>query len=180
MINDEDEKWLVVRVQNGDIAAFEKLLRLLYKPLRSYVTRIVGESTVDDVLQEISLKIYQKIKFLREPAAFRPWIYRIATRIALVHLRREQKWRPRDADGDKFKAVSAITLPSHEEVASELLSKVDRVSPASRVVLLLHYQQNLSLEETAAILDVPLGTVKSRLSYGIATLRSFFKEKENK
>jgi DNA-directed RNA polymerase specialized sigma24 family protein len=40
----------------------------------------------DDVLQEISLRIYQQIRFLREPKAFRPWVYRIATRIAFVHL----------------------------------------------------------------------------------------------
>ena len=63
---------------------------------------------------------------------------------------------------------------------SELLALVDRVSPASRTVLLLHYQQNLSLEETAVILDLPLGTVKSRLAYGITTLRQFLKEKETK
>jgi len=55
---------------------------------------------------------------------------------------------------------------------------VDRVSPASRAVLLLHYQQHLSLEEAAAILDIPVGTAKSRLSYGLATLRRFIKEQE--
>jgi RNA polymerase sigma-70 factor (ECF subfamily) len=47
-------------------------------------------------------------------------------------------------------------------------------------VLLLHYQQHLSIEETAAILDIPLGTAKSRLSYGVATIRNLLKEKEKK
>jgi len=65
-----------------------------------------------------------------------------------------------------------------EESDSAFLSMVDRVSPASRAVLLLHYQQHLSLEEAAAILDIPVGTAKSRLSYGLATLRRFIKEQE--
>ena len=56
---------------------------------------------------------------------------------------------------------------------SDFLKLVDRVSSASRAVLLLHYQQQLSLEETAAILDIPVGTAKSRLSYGVATIRKF-------
>lgn len=53
-------------------------------------------------------------------------------------------------------------------------SLLDHVSPASRAVLLLHYQHDLSLEETAAILDIPVGTAKSRLHYGVATLRKHF------
>ena len=51
------------------------------------------------------------------------------------------------------------------------LSLLDYVSPASRAVLLLHYLHDLSLEDTAAILDIPVGTAKSRLHYGVATLR---------
>ena len=51
------------------------------------------------------------------------------------------------------------------------LSLLELVSPASRAVLLLHYQHDLSLEETAAILEIPIGTVKSRLHYGVSSLR---------
>jgi hypothetical protein len=58
----------------------------------------------------------------------------------------------------------------------DYLAWIDRVSPASRAALLLHYEQHLSLEETAAILDVPVGTVKSRLSYGLASIRNQLKE----
>ena len=57
-------------------------------------------------------------------------------------------------------------------------TKAVRVSPSSRAVLLLHYQQHLSLEEAAAILDIPVGTAKSRLAYGLTTLRKFMKEQK--
>lgn len=180
MTDDEEERLLVLRVQQGDIAAFESILRRLHKPLRNYVTRMVGELIADDVLQEISWKIYQQIRFLREPTAFRAWVYRIASRIALVHLGREKRWRSLEEEAHDLSSASSTAFPEDGEMESELLALVDRVSPASRAILLLHYQQNLSLEETAVILDLPLGTVKSRLAYGITTLRKFFKEKETK
>ena len=58
-----------------------------------------------------------------------------------------------------------------------LLALIDRVSPASRAVLLLHYQQHLSIEETALVLDIPVGTAKSRLAYGVSVLRKLVNQK---
>jgi RNA polymerase sigma-70 factor (ECF subfamily) len=177
MIIEEDDNLLIALVQSGDKAAFEKLLKRLYAPMRSYVTRMVGEAMAEDVLQEICLKIYRQIRHLREPKAFRAWVYRIATRAALVHLEREKRRRTLEIDSD---AIIAVPAMQQQEFESEFLNLVDHVSPASRAVLLLHYQQHLSLEETAIILDIPLGTAKSRLSYGLVVLRKFIKEKEKR
>ena len=138
---------------------------------------MVGDSVAEDVLQEVSLRIYRHIRFLREPKAFRAWAYQIATRIAFVHLKREKRWRSVESDPDFQRTFSSVVLPL-EESDAEFLRMVDRVSPASRAVLLLHYQQHLSLEEAAAILDIPVGTAKSRLAYGLATLRKSMKEQE--
>ena len=180
MIQDEDERLLVLLVQSGDTAAFEKLLIRIYKPLCSYLGKLAGESMVEDILQETSLQIYRQIRFLREPKALRAWVYRIATRIAFVHLSRARRWREIETDPVAIKGLLTNSDLEEFEFESDLLNLVDRVSPASRAVLLLHYQQHLSLEETAAILGIPLGTAKSRLSYGVATLRKFIKEKERR
>src|SRR5262245_33890641 len=80
--SDQNETLLVLLTQEGDVAAFEELLRRLYGPLRQYVTRLVGESDADDVLQDAAIRIYKNIRFLREPAVFKAWAFRIATRIA--------------------------------------------------------------------------------------------------
>jgi RNA polymerase sigma-70 factor (ECF subfamily) len=77
--SDQDKTLLVMLVQRGDIAAFEKLLRRLHAPMRQYVTRMVGTADADDVLQEIAIRIFRKVHLLREPAVFRPWAFRIAT-----------------------------------------------------------------------------------------------------
>lgn len=163
-----DQTLLVLLAQAGDRAALEQLLRNCHAPLRRYITRLAGADLADDILQETSIQIFRKLKFLREPAVFHAWTLRIASRIAITHLKRAHRWRTLDD------APLEIVTPSAdlgEPPDAAFLSLLDRVSPASRAVLLLHYQHDLSLEEAAAILDIPVGTAKSRLHYGVATLR---------
>jgi RNA polymerase sigma-70 factor (ECF subfamily) len=164
-----DQTLLVLLAQAGDRAALEQLLHDIYASLRRYITRLAGADLADDILQETAIQIFRKLPFLREPAVFRPWSFRIASRIAFSHLKRAHRWQPLD----DVPPEHLITLdPSLGETPDEaFVTLLDRVSPASRAVLLLHYQQDLSLEESAAILEIPLGTVKSRLNYGVATLR---------
>jgi RNA polymerase sigma-70 factor (ECF subfamily) len=174
--SDQNETLLVLLTQEGDIAAFEELLRRLYRPLREYVTRMVGASDADDVLQDAAIRIYRNIRFLREPAVFKVWVFRIATRIALTYLKRDKRWRQLENDPDLIRAISEGRPSENDPFNRDYLDWIDRVSPASRAALLLHYEQHLSLEETAAILNVPVGTVKSRLSYGLASIRNQLKE----
>jgi RNA polymerase sigma-70 factor (ECF subfamily) len=165
-----DQTLLVLLAQAGDRAALERLLRDSHAPLRRYITRLTSADLVDDILQETSIQIFRKLRFLREPAVFQAWTLRIASRIAVSHLKRAHRWHPLDD-------APAVTVTPDPDLGSPpdeaFLSLLDRVSPASRAVLLLHYQHDLSLEETAAILDIPVGTAKSRLHYGVAALRKY-------
>ena len=160
---------LVLLAQSGDRAALEQLLHDIYASLHSYIIRLAGVTLADDILQETSIQIFRKLPFLREPAVFRPWSFRIASRIAFAHLKRARRWQPLD-DASPEQLISMDPSPGEllDEVFENLL---DQVSPASRAVLLLHYQHGLLLEECAAILDIPVGTVKSRLHYGVTSLR---------
>jgi RNA polymerase sigma-70 factor, ECF subfamily len=160
---------LVLLAQRGDREALERLLRECHGPLRRYITRLAGAELADDILQETSLQIFRKLPFLREPAVFRPWTLRIASRIAFSHIKRARRWEPLEA------APPEVPVPPHSSLGEPpddaFFALLERVSPASRAVLLLHYQHDLSLEESAAILEIPIGTAKSRLHYGVATLR---------
>lgn len=164
-----DETLLVLLAQTGDRAALEQLLRDIHAPLRRYITSLVGAALADDILQETALQIFRKLHFLREPAVFRPWTFRIASRIAFSQLKRDRRWEPLDAAPPEPLTTFDPNLGEPPDEA--FLALLDYVSPASRAVLLLHYQQDLSLEETAAILEIPIGTAKSRLHYGVSTLR---------
>lgn len=173
---DSSEPILVTLAQNGDREALESLLRRVYRPLRSYIASMASSADVDDLLQETALLIVQHLDHLQHPTAFRAWVFRIATRHVFRHLKRRARWELRRAD-----ASLALDLPAREPVPETLepalLSAIERVSPASRAVLLLHYQHHLSLAETAGVLDIPVGTVKSRLAYGISVLRQLIQEK---
>jgi RNA polymerase sigma-70 factor (ECF subfamily) len=166
-----DQTLLVLLAQSGDRAALEQLLHDIYAPLRRYIIRLAGVTLADDVLQETSIQIFRKLPFLLEPAVFRPWSFRIASRIAFSHLKRARRWQPLD----DVPPEQLIALdPSLGELPDEVfLNLLDHVSPASRAVLLLHYQHGLSLEETGVILDIPIGTAKSRLHYGVTLLRKY-------
>ena len=160
----------------GILQAFESLLRLIYPRLRAYVSGLVPPADVEDVLQDVSLKLFQELSLLREPHAFRAWVYRITTRSSLRQLQRDKRWNAHERDPE---VLDSIAEPEHApqwEVDASFLSMLNAVPPASRVVLLLHYQQDLSLPHVAAVLDIPLGTAKSRLSYGVAKLRKLKKE----
>jgi RNA polymerase sigma-70 factor (ECF subfamily) len=164
-----DHTLLVLLAQTGDRAALEQLLRETHAPLRRYITHLAGEALADDILQETSLQIFRKLPSLREPAVFRPWTFRIASRIAFAHLKHSRRWQPLDdAPPETLTTLNATLGEPPDEV---FLALIDRVSPASRAILLLHYQHDLSLEECAVVLEIPLGTAKSRLHYGVSTLR---------
>ena len=170
----EREGFLVLRAQTGDREALDALLASVQEPLYRYLLSLVGERQLaEDVLQETFIRVYRKLGWLREPGLFRAWAYRIATREAFRQLKRERRWAEQVRDDETLGAVAAP--PPREELARELSARlretVAALSPASRAVIVLYYLHELSLEETADILGLPLGTVKSRLAYGLEALR---------
>lgn len=177
----EREGFLVLRAQTGDREALDALLASVQEPLYRYVLSLVRERHLaEDVLQETFVRVYRKLGWLREPGLFRPWAYRIATREAFRQLKRERRWAEQVRDEEALGAVAAP--PPREEFAHELSERlretVAALSPASRAVVVLYYLHEMSLEETAAVLGVPLGTVKSRLAYGLGALRRQLKKAE--
>lgn len=163
----------VLRAQAGDRVAFDELLQAVQLPLYRYILSLTGDaSLVEDILQEVFVLIYRKLGWLREPELFRAWAYRIATRETFKWLKREKRWKEQERDEELLLAIPA--LPD-ESFAAELLPQLPqllaRLSPASRAVIVLHYLHELTLDEIAEVLGIALGTVKSRLSYGLTSLR---------
>jgi len=170
--NRTHEMLLVLRSQSGDRDALEELLRGTQAFLLPYIRRMVGAQGAEDVLQDVFLQICRNVRSLDEPKFYRAWAYRISTRASFAFLRRRRLWEDRHED-----SIEVDNLPDcYEEDATilvaELHSLLDRVSPASRAVLDLHYLEDLTIQEVAAILQLSAGTVKSRLAYGLKCLRN--------
>src|ERR1700741_4839486 len=88
------EIFLVLRAQAGEIAAFDALLSSVQAPLYRYVSGLAGDGALaEDILQDVFIIIYRKIGWLREPALFRPWAYRVASRETFSRLKKEKRWR---------------------------------------------------------------------------------------
>ena len=87
----QDEVMWALRAQCGDRDALEHLLRSVQAPIRRYVTRLVGATDADDVVQDVLVAIAGNVVWLLEPGLFRAWAFRIASRAAFSHLRRDRK-----------------------------------------------------------------------------------------
>ena len=159
-----------LRAQCGDREALELLLESVQTPLRSYLRSLVGPTDAEDVVQETLILVYRKLRWLEVPDAFRPWVFRIASRAAFRHLKKRQGWREHVDEEDLLEELPAHETPPPPELLQKLVA-TNGISPSSRAVLVLHFQEELSLPEVAAVLAIPLGTVKSRLAYGLAALR---------
>lgn len=172
---------LVLRAQAGDRAALDEILKLVQEPLYRYIYRLVGERMLaEDILQEVFIRIYRKLGWLHEPELFRPWAYRIASREAFKHLQRERRWKEQVRDEEVLEAIPAqeANAPVASDIVEHLPQLVARVSPASRAVLILHYLDEMPLAEVADVLGIASGTVKSRLAYGLESLRRAIREQQ--
>ena len=168
----EQETWWVLQAQSGSREALNELFKSVQEPLFRYLVSIVNERQLaEDILQEVFIRIYRKLHWLREPQAFRAWSYQIATREAFRYLKRERLWTDQVRDEGVLNVVPAGDPIYPAELVDRLPELVSDLSPASRAVIVLYYLHEMSLGETAAVLNIPVGTVKSRLAYGLESLR---------
>lgn len=175
------ESLWVLQAQSGSHEALNELFKSVQEPLFRYIVSLVrNQHLAEDILQEVFIRIYRKLRWLREPEAFRAWTYQIASREAFRYLNREQRWSEQVRDETTLAALPASEPTEFpRELIESLPQLVEGLSPASRAVVVLFYLHELSLVETAAVLDIPVGTAKSRLAYGLEKLRRTFEGKEN-
>jgi RNA polymerase sigma-70 factor, ECF subfamily len=164
--------WLVLRAQAGDRAALEALLEHALADLRPYAAAMIADEDLrGDVLQEVLVLVYRKLSSLREPRAFGGWARRIASREIFRALRRLRQHERATEELSPDLPADTEEPAAPDGLVDRLPALLERVSPASRAVLALHYLDGLTLDEIAGVLEIPPGTVKSRLAYGLAALR---------
>ncbi|MDI5940097.1 RNA polymerase sigma factor [Micromonospora haikouensis] len=162
------DELLVVRAQLGERAALAEVVARWRLPVWRYVQRMLGADRADDVSQEIWLAVVRGLPRLREPARFTPWLFAIARRSVVDRLRTEY-------------AREQATLLHHDSVAedpgeavaarAELVDALTGLPVVEREILVLHYLEDLSVQDCAQICQVPVGTVKSRLNRARRLLR---------
>jgi RNA polymerase sigma-70 factor (ECF subfamily) len=164
---------LVVRAALGDRSALDLLLRSIQQPLFDHIAFVVQDpDAAADVLQDVLLSVSRSLIQLHDPSLLRAWSFRIATRAAVRHLRRSRRVDAVALDqAPDMPMTEAEGPPFDPDLIAALRSQIAELPAASQIVVRLRYLEDLSLAEVAEVLDVPVGTVKSRAAYGIAWLR---------
>jgi len=168
------DEQLIARFQKGDEQAYSELVNRYRDRLMNFVFQYLGDMELaEDIVQDTMLKLYQKKHYYKEIAKFSTWIYTIAKNLAYTELRRKKRRKvtllsQMTSDGKNY------DLPSNQpEIGQEIQNEfvhnliqaaIQKLPDHFRTIIILRDIEELSYEEISSILDVPLGTVKSRIN----------------
>lgn len=159
---------LLRRCRQGDELAWEALVRRTQSRIYGLAWHYLrNQEEARDAAQESFVRIYTGLSSFQDSEAFLPWALRLTRNVCIDHLRRARS-RPSASLSDEQEAAVADSRPTPETDAMTssrrrlLWRALDRLGASSREMILLKEIQGLPLEEIAAMLDLPLGTVKSR------------------
>ena len=188
-LSDEDAR-LLRGLRAGIESAYEELLSRYQQPIYGIVYRLLGDQNdACDVVQEIFLKVFRSVHSFKERSSLRTWIYRIAVNEAHNHRRWFSRHRKREVALDREDGeygtfeIAPDPGPSPFDVALDREAHVlieralEEISPVFRTVVILRDLEGLGYEEIADILQISLGTVKSRILRGREALRRVLSER---
>ena len=179
-----EEDALVTALSQGEEQAYEILIQRYQQPVYNLVCRLLNDPTdASDIVQEVFLKVFRNIAKFRGNSSLKTWIYRIAVNEAYNHrrwfsrhLRREVALAP-DTDAPTYADSLAdpsrtpFDLAADRETRALVESALEILNPKFRAAVVLRDIEDLSYEEIASVLEVSLGTVKSRILRGREALR---------
>jgi RNA polymerase sigma-70 factor (ECF subfamily) len=185
--DDVSDEELMGRLRDhADEAAFETLVHRYEKPLFNYLNRYLRNTQLaEEAFQNAFARVYQKRDYFTPDRRFRPWLYSIATNQAVDELRKEGRHQAASLDQKRTEGESgqlslldlleAATPSPYEQMETEerrawTRRAIDDLPDYLRVVVLLVYFQGMKYREAAEILDIPVGTVKSRLNTALSQL----------
>lgn len=162
--------------QNGNADALATLVQRYYAPLMAHLYRLLGDAHLaEDLVQETFFRLMRYAHSYRYPHPFVPWLYRIARNLAhtyqksAYHLSVDLVANPPETGIDD---ANPQTWVERQELHTDLLKALARLSLEQREVLSLRFGQGLSVKETAEVLNVPIGTIKSRTFSALRLLRT--------
>ncbi|MCH7974122.1 MAG: sigma-70 family RNA polymerase sigma factor [Bacteroidetes bacterium] len=185
--NDFTDEELIVEFQNNNtVVAFEILVKRYKNPLMNYVFRFLGDYELcNDVVQETMIKVYRYKDSYRSIAKFSTWIYTIAGNLAKTELQRQKRRKMfsinaygKDND-ENYEIPDNRYRPDTETdsgIKNEIIQKaILKISLAYRQAVILRDIQELSYEEISEIMNITVGTVKSRINRGRSQLQKLLK-----
>lgn len=168
---DKQLRQIATRCKKGDKAAFEELFEIYQPRLKYYVRRLhSGDSSNDDILQDIWLSVFKKIHKLKDDNYLSVWLYRIARNKVYDRFRRKDRFVPLPEENEL--PVSISEEPTFDEDDAEKLHHaLNKLKPHHREVLTLCFIEQMPYQSIADVVDCSIGTVRSRIFYAKQSLR---------
>jgi RNA polymerase sigma-70 factor (ECF subfamily) len=168
------ERQLVIRAQSGDHDAFATLVTSSFSRLLGAANLILRDpDRAQDAVQEALVLAWRHIRAVRDPEAWDAWLYRLTVRACYRSARTNRR---RDTIElhvlDDHDWGTDQDFPASMAERDRLGREIGRLPLDQRTVMVMHFYLDLPLSEAADILEIPIGTVKSRLHRGLATLRT--------
>ena len=169
-----NETDLISWAKNGDRNAFSELVCIHAEGVRNVIYRMCGDVQIaEDAAQETFIQAWLHLASYRTQASFRSWLYRIAVNAAIDMLRKEKRILPGSLEDLQLKdsQPGPEARFAQEEQASLIQKAIISLPEACRVVLVLREYEEMAYQEIADTLNIPVGTVMSRLNYARKVLR---------
>ena len=186
---------LIERCRRRDEAAFAEVVARYKNKIYNYVCRMMGnEDDAEDITQEVFIRMYQSLGSFRQQSSLNTWVFRIASNLCIDQFRRRKKHQAiayslddTDDAGDRAGLDREVPDATYEpqrilantEMSAQITLALTLLPDKLRAVVLLYDLEELSYEEIARILEIPVGTVKSRLFNARLQLRKRLSEYMN-
>jgi RNA polymerase sigma-70 factor (ECF subfamily) len=169
---------LLVRIRRGDPSALTELVEEWEPPLLTYLRRLLSsEDEAWDVLQETWIKVIRGLGAIRDFDAFPAWLYRIARNTAMSHFRGQHP--AEDLSENETLTVETPDPEFSPEEFDAVHRAIETLSFHHREAIVLHFLDDLTIAEIAALLGVPPGTVKSRIHHGKRRIRQIIQRERS-
>ncbi|MBX2845320.1 MAG: sigma-70 family RNA polymerase sigma factor [Saprospiraceae bacterium] len=168
--------YLIKQIKSGDHKAFEELYKDYSGAVYGVILKMVkNQDTASDILQDVFTKAWKKINtYNPEKGRFYTWIYRIARNTTINHIRAQ---KPENLTGDVSVYETRIGSQKLNDETLDLRGKVAQLEQKYREIVELIYFKGFTQKEVQEQLDIPLGTIKTRLRKAIKTLGEVYKDK---
>lgn len=178
---------LVIRLKRGDPRAYEELYTEYVEKIGRIAKTYLGVDDVEDVIQEVFIRVYKNIKKFRGDSALSTWVYRITVNVCKDMLSKKRRRREIltsfGMEEDETKTLPEpveYTRPSDEYLketsAEEIHKAIDSLAKEDRLLITLREIENMSYADISNVVDKPIGTVKSRLHYARERLKELLEK----
>jgi RNA polymerase sigma-70 factor (ECF subfamily) len=175
---------LIRQVAEGDENAFRELYSRYHLPVFNYILKLIHQpSNAEEILQDVFVGVWQGAGKFRGKASVKTWIFRITHNRTVSWLRKDKKNQLALEDISQISIKSETPLPEEYLIAKgehDLIhSALEQLAPIHRSVVVLTFGYGFSYKEIALIMGVPIGTVKSRMSYALRYLQAEIEKQKN-